>query len=94
MQPKHWGRALWTVIFILISQGKNQNIEICKRKIYTVIDNLPCPSCKIHAKEAIDKNNVMSSTDLNYIYFFFISLFNNLASDSAYKIDINKVLPL
>ncbi|RAX31626.1 UNVERIFIED_CONTAM: hypothetical protein DQE83_26725, partial [Escherichia coli] len=29
-----------------------------------------------------------------YIYFFFITLFNNLASDEKYKINLNKVLPL
>ncbi|QHR82580.1 sulfhydryl oxidase [Brazilian porcupinepox virus 1] len=95
MNPKHWGRALWTVIFIIISQTKiNNNIELCKRKIYTIIDTLPCPNCRIHAKEALNENNVMSSNDINYIYFFFISLFNNLASDPLYKIDIKKVKPL
>nr|WGO62668.1 sulfhydryl oxidase [Wadden Sea poxvirus] len=94
MNPKHWGRAIWTVIFIIISKSSNNDIETCKEKIYTIIDNLPCISCKLHAKKAITVNNIMSSNDLNYIYFFFIMLFNNLASDPKYKIDISKIKPL
>ncbi|UWT52541.1 Sulfhydryl oxidase, partial [Monkeypox virus] len=35
-----------------------------------------------------------SSDDLNYIYYFFIRLFNNLAFDPKYAIDVSKVKPL
>ncbi|AVI09536.1 sulfhydryl oxidase [Sheeppox virus] len=95
MNPKHWGRAIWTVIFIVITKTKtHKNLELCKKHIYTIVETLPCPMCRIHAIREIEKNNVMSSDDLNYIYFFFITLFNNLASDEKYKINLNKVLPL
>ncbi|AGU99718.1 M035R [Myxoma virus] len=95
MNPKYWGRAIWTVIFIILSKAKTSgDVESCKRQLYTIVETLPCPSCRLHAKKAMQDNNVMSSDDLNYIYFFFISLFNNLASDPAYKIDLNKVSPL
>ncbi|AAF17917.1 gp035R [Rabbit fibroma virus] len=95
MNPKYWGRAIWTVIFIILSKAKaSGNIELCKQHLYTIVETLPCPLCRLHAKKAIQENNVMSSDDLNYIYFFFISLFNNLASDPVYKIDLNKVSPL
>ncbi|AUI80610.1 IMv redox protein [White-tailed deer poxvirus] len=95
MKPKYWGRAIWSVIFIVISQTKNTgDIESCKRKLYTIIETLPCPTCRIHAKEEIQKHNIMSTNDLNYIYYFFISLFNNLASDPKYKINLSEVKPL
>ncbi|QDJ95067.1 FAD-linked sulfhydryl oxidase [Hypsugopox virus] len=95
MKPKHWGRAMWTVIFIIITKAsKDGDIEQCKKNLYTIIDNLPCPACQTHAKKAMNDNNIMSSTDLNYIYYFFITLFNNLASDPVYKINIDKVKPL
>ncbi|AAL40516.1 sulfhydryl oxidase [Monkeypox virus] len=95
MNPKHWGRAIWTIIFIVLSQaGLDGNIEACKRKIYTIVSTLPCPACRRHATIAIEDNNVMSSDDLNYIYYFFIRLFNNLAFDPKYAIDVSKVKPL
>ncbi|WCB69422.1 Sulfhydryl oxidase [Monkeypox virus] len=95
MNPKHWGRAVWTIIFIVLSQaGLDGNIEACKRKLYTIVSTLPCPACRRHATIAIENNNVMSSDDLNYIYYFFIRLFNNLAFDSKYAIDVSKVKPL
>ncbi|AAM13521.1 CPXV076 protein [Cowpox virus] len=95
MNPKHWGRAVWTIIFIVLSQaGLDGNIEACKRKLYTIVSTLPCPACRRHATIAIEDNNVMSSDDLNYIYYFFIRLFNNLASDTKYAIDVSKVKPL
>ncbi|QQG31527.1 sulfhydryl oxidase [Swinepox virus] len=95
MNPKYWGRAIWTVIFIIITQTKQtRDVEGCKRKLYTIIDTLPCPTCRIHAKEELTKHNIMSSNDINYIYYFFIRLFNNLASDPKYKIQLDKVAPL
>ncbi|ADZ24075.1 S-S bond formation pathway protein [Cowpox virus] len=95
MNPKHWGRAVWTIIFIVLSQaGLDGNIEACKRKLYTIVSTLPCPACRRHATIAIEDNNVMSSDDLNYIYYFFIRLFNNLVSDPKYAIDVSKVKPL
>ncbi|APG58250.1 putative FAD-linked sulfhydryl oxidase E10 [BeAn 58058 virus] len=71
MNPKYWGRAVWTIIFIVLSQCKEIGIEKCKERLYTIIDTLPCPSCRLHAKEAMQKNNIMSSNDINYLYFFF-----------------------
>ncbi|AXN74857.1 sulfhydryl oxidase [Akhmeta virus] len=95
MNPKHWGRAVWTIIFIVLSQaGLDGDIESCKRKLYTIVSTLPCPACRRHATIAIEGNNIMSSNDLNYIYYFFIRLFNNLASDPKYLIDVSKVKPL
>lgn len=75
MNPKHWGRAVWTIIFIVLSQaGLDGNIEACKRKLYTIVSTLPCPACRRHATIAIEDNNVMSSDDLNYIYYFFYQI--------------------
>ena len=37
---------------------------------------------------------MLSSSDLNYVYFFFIALFNNLARDPRYRVDVAKVRPL
>ncbi len=92
MEPRHWGRAIWTVIFIVLSRAaKDGDVELCKKKLYTICETLPCPACRRHAKEAMSINNVMSSDDLNYIYYFFIRLFNNLASDPLYRIDLRKV---
>ncbi|AUL80476.1 sulfhydryl oxidase [Vaccinia virus] len=95
MNPKHWGRAVWTIIFIVLSHGGlDGNREACKRKLYTIVRTLPCPACRRHAPIAIEDNNVMCSDDLNYIFYFFIRLFNNLASDPKYANDVTNVKPL
>ncbi|QHG62599.1 sulfhydryl oxidase [Cetacean poxvirus 1] len=95
MEPKHWGRSMWTIIFITISNTKyDRDVELCKKRLYHVISALPCTVCRQHAKEAMEENNVMSSVDLNYIYYFFIKLFNNLVTDERYMIDLTKVCPL
>ncbi|CCD83216.1 putative redox protein [Squirrelpox virus] len=95
MEPRHWGRAVWTVIFIVIALAElDGNLELCKRRLYIVCSTLPCVACRGHALEAVNANDVMSSDDLNYVYFFFMRLFNNLASDPRYRIDISKVRPL
>ncbi|AWU47083.1 Sulfhydryl oxidase [Sea otter poxvirus] len=95
MEPRFWGRTMWKIIFIILSQARNHgNIEQCKNQLYIICSTLPCIACRRHATTAIEKNNVMSSNDLNFIYFFFIQLFNNLATDKEYMIDINKVSPL
>ncbi|RAX32435.1 UNVERIFIED_CONTAM: hypothetical protein DQE83_25915, partial [Escherichia coli] len=57
MNPKHWGRAIWTVIFIVITKTKtHKNLELCKKHIYTIVETLPCPMCRIHAIREIEKN--------------------------------------
>ncbi|ANS71127.1 sulfhydryl oxidase [Pteropox virus] len=95
MEPRFWGRSMWTVIFIILSQAKvHKDVELCKKHLYVICTTLPCVVCRKHATKAIEKNNVMSSSDLNFIYYFFIRLFNNLATDERYKIDVTKVQPL
>lgn len=86
---------MWAVIFIAITAAaRDGNLEACKRKLYIICSNLPCLECRTHALDAIERNNIMSSRDLNYVYFFFIHLFNNLAKDPRYRIDVSKVRAL
>lgn len=86
---------MWAVIFITITlAARSGDLEACKRKLYVLCSNLPCVECRVHALEAMERNNIMSSRDLNYIYFFFIRLFNNLARDPRYRIDVTKVRAL
>ncbi|UOX38854.1 sulfhydryl oxidase [Finch poxvirus] len=92
MDPKYWGSSFWLVIFIIITKFKD-DIEVCKRHLYNVCKALPCNECREHALVAINKNNIMSSTDINYIYFFFISLYNNLARPDK-TINIRKIKKL
>lgn len=95
MEPRHWGRSMWAVIFLVITMAKSDgNIELCKKRLYVICSTLPCVACRTHALDAIRDNNVLSSNDLNYIYFFFISLFNNLARDKTYTIDTSKIIAL
>ncbi|WOC29277.1 putative IMV redox protein [Equine parapoxvirus] len=95
MEPRFWGRALWTVIFILLRRFEEHgSLERCKRELYVVCSTLPCVACRRHALAAISGNNVMSSEDPNFVLFFFVSLFNNLAFDDKFKIDVSKVRPL
>ncbi|ALA62441.1 IMV redox protein [Turkeypox virus] len=93
MDPKYWGSSFWLVIFIIITKFKH-DIETCKRHLYNVCKALPCIECKQHALEAINNNNIMSSNDINHIYFFFINLYNNLAYNPSKKIDIKQVKKL
>ncbi|CAE52635.1 redox protein E10R orthologue [Fowlpox virus isolate HP-438/Munich] len=93
MDPRYWGRSFWIVIFIIITKFKH-DIETCKRHLYNICKALPCAECKDHALQAIQKNNIMSSNDINYIYFFFISLYNNLVFNPERCIDIKKVKKL
>lgn len=86
---------MWAVIFIVITMaGLDGDLEACKRKLYVICSNLPCIECREHALEAIEQNNVMSSNNLDYVYFFFINLFNSLAQDPRYRIDVSKVRAL
>ncbi|ATI20982.1 sulfhydryl oxidase [Western grey kangaroopox virus] len=90
MDPKYWGRSFWLMIFIIIVRFRDK-IEVCKRHLYVICSTLPCIECREHALEAIAANDVMSSGDINYIYYFFISLFNNLARDPRFAIDAARV---
>lgn len=90
MNPKYWGSSFWLALFIIITKFKN-DIETCKYHLYIVCKSLPCLECRDHALLSIHKNNIMSSNDINYIYFFFIALYNNLASKPENKIDIDKI---
>ncbi|AYP74208.1 sulfhydryl oxidase [Fowlpox virus] len=93
MDPKYWGSSFWLVIFIIITKFKH-DVETCKRHLYNICKALPCHECREHALTAINKNNIMSSTDINYIYFFFISLYNNLVFRPERKIDVQKIKKL
>ncbi|AYN60973.1 ERV/ALR-like protein [Orf virus] len=95
MEPRFWGRAMWAVIFIVLRRfEEHRDLERCKRQLYVICSTLPCIACRRHATAAMEKNNVLSSEDPNYVLFFFIKLFNNLAFDDRYKIDPAKVRPL
>ncbi|WZD66020.1 putative IMV redox protein [Bovine papular stomatitis virus] len=95
MEPRFWGRAIWTVIFIVLHRfEEHRDLELCKRQLYVICSTLPCIACRRHATAAMEKNNVLSSDDPNFVLFFFISLFNNLAFDDRFKIDPSKVRPL
>lgn len=86
---------MWIVIFLVIARAaRDGDLERCKRQLYVICSTLPCVACRAHALEAMERNNVMTSASLDYIYFFFIHLFNNLASDPRYRIDVAKVRAL
>nr|CAA11288.1 fpE10R, orthologue of vaccinia E10R [Fowlpox virus] len=93
MDPRYWGRSFGIVIFIIITKFKH-DIETCKRHLYNICKALPRAECKDHALQAIQKNNIMSSNDINYIYSSFISLYNNLVFNPERCIDIKKVKKL
>ena len=95
MEPRHWGRSLWCVIFLVLEQAaRDGDLERAKRRLFLICNTLPCVACRAHALEALQENNVLSSSDLNYVYFFFIALFNNLARDPRYRVDVANVRPL
>jgi hypothetical protein len=82
LNPEKWGNGAWFMIFIIIFRlGKDNNedrIELLKLILYKLCKCLPC-DCRYSAIENIQKNNIMSRTDVMIILRFFVDLRNTLA---------------
>ncbi|AVD69200.1 ORF081 [Saltwater crocodilepox virus] len=93
MDPRYWGRGFWTLIFALIYKYRH-DVEACKQRVRNVIELMPCFECREHALEAMTNNNVMSSKDVNYVFYFFVGLHNALERDGSPRvISLERVTP-
>lgn len=94
MNPEFWGNGTWFFIFIVIFKYYN-TLELLKRLIYKICENLPCKECVKHSLENLSKNNIISCDNSYRILLFFVHLRNQFKIHSKKNnelIDISEIL--
>lgn len=84
MSKKEWGPACWYLFHGLASKVKEEEFHNVKNSLWSQIEgvciNLPCPDCKSHATELIQKSKkdliLSSKRNLEVFLFDFHNLVN------------------
>jgi len=84
MSKKEWGPACWYLFHGLASKVKDEEFHNIKNNLWSQIEgvcfNLPCPECKLHATELIQKSKkdviLASKRNLEMFLFDFHNLVN------------------
>ena len=73
-----WGPVIWNLLHTLACKIKVEYFQDCKYElydiIYSIVINLPCPTCSIHAKEYFQKINfqaIQNKTEFIFLLYTF-----------------------
>jgi hypothetical protein len=77
MKKKEWGNAVWYLFHTLAEKLKpecHSEVSVLFSHIITICNNLPCPDCQNHAKQAMQRANksVITSSRENLINFLWM----------------------
>lgn len=73
--PRNWGNGSWFAIFVIIFKYYD-DVEKMKKILNYLCRSLPCPTCRNHIIDNIQRNNIMSTSSSLRVLNFFIAVRN------------------
>jgi len=85
-----WGEPIWLLLHTISYKIKNDAFLRLKSEllqmIYTICINLPCPDCSKHAKEYLDKNQIMGVRTKDELQLFLFTFHNVVNQKKGFPI--------